>query len=208
MPFDLLALSGLSVLLGLLALILLLLAIPIDVNFRVRRIGAFNGNIAIRWLFGLVRFDIRLPDDTNRPARPESEAPAAKVRVKHGRGSARLNVLALLRQAEFRRRLARFAKDLVRAGHLRQLQLQMRLGLGDPADTGCLWALIGPLNAAAHNLRNAQVHIEPEFIDPVFEFQTSGRLLIVPLQLLILTIGLALSPSTMRAWRALNGSRD
>ena len=79
----------------------------------------------------------------------------------------------------------------------------MRLGLGDPADTGRLWALVGPLNAAANNLRNAQVQIEPEFMDPLFEFRFDGRLLVVPLQLVALAIGFALSPASLRAWRTL-----
>ncbi len=79
----------------------------------------------------------------------------------------------------------------------------MRLGLGDPADTGRLWAFLGPLNAAAQNLRNAEVRIEPEFVDPTFEFEINGRVRLVPLQFLALATAFALSPPSIRAWRTL-----
>lgn len=175
-----------------LGLPLLLLAVPIGVAFRVEGIEAFNGHIAIRWMFGLVRFKFRMPG-------------AAKVRVKPGKRNGRPRVLALLRQAAFRRRAYRLVADLARAAHLRQLHLRLRLGLGDPADTGRLWAVLGPLNAVAQNLRNADVQIEAEYMEPVFEFQADGRLLLIPLQLLILAIGFALSPASIRAWRTLKG---
>lgn len=183
-------------------LLVLLHAVPIDVSFQFEGIEAFKGRITIRWLFGLVRFRILLP----AAAKPPSEPDAAWARVKPGERGARDNMLAVLRQAAFRRRVYRLVKDLVRAAHLQQLRLRMRLGLGDPADTGCLWAFVGPLNALAQNLRNAEVQIEPEFMDPVFEFQAHGRVLLVPLQFLGLVIAFALSPPSIRAWRTLKGS--
>jgi len=184
-----------------LGLPVLLLALPIDVAFRVEGIETFNGQIAICWMFGLVRFRVRIPGVSKSPRAPK----ATKVRVKPEKRSGRLNVLAPLRQAAFRRRVYRLAADLVGAAHLRRLYLRMRLGLGDPADTGRLWALVGPLNAVAQNLRDADVQIEAEYLDPVFEFQARGRLLLVPLQFLILAIGFALSPASIRAWRTMKG---
>lgn len=183
----------------------LLLAVPVEMVFRFEGIEAFNGQITLRWLFGLVRFRIRIPGVSHAPAEPKT-APAAKVRVKPEKRSHRPDVLAVLRQAAFRRRVFRFAADLVRAAHLRRLRLRLRLGLGDPADTGRLWAFVGPLNAVAQKLQHAQVQIEPEFMDPVFEFQAHGRLLLIPLQVVILAISFALAPASIRAWRTLQGS--
>lgn len=59
--------------------------------------------------------------------------------------------------------------------------------------------------AVAQNLRNADVKIEAVYLDPVFEFQARGRLLLVPMQFLILAIGVALSPASIRAWRTMKG---
>ncbi len=185
-------------------LVLLLIA-PVDVAFRLEGVEAFSGQISIGWLFGLARFRIQVPSARKLP-RPETALEAAKARGKSEKRTRRANVLAVLRQAAFRRRVYRLVKDLLGGVRLRQLRLRMRLGLGDPADTGRLWAFVGPINAVAGSLRNAEVHIEPEFVDPVFEFQADGRLLLIPLQLLVLAIGFALSPASIRAWRTLKGT--
>lgn len=197
------ALLVITVLLGLLVL---LLAVPIDVAFRFESIEAFNGQITIRWLFGLVRFRIRVPG-TAKAKRPEPKRELkAKVQRKPAARGGHHNVPAVLRQAAFRRRAYRFLKDVIRAAHARQLYLRVRLGLGDPADTGRMWAFVGPLNALAQNLRNAEVRIEPEFTDPVFEFETHGRFRLIPLQFIALTVAFALSPPAIRAWRTLRAS--
>lgn len=79
----------------------------------------------------------------------------------------------------------------------------MRLGPGDPAGAGWLRVLVGPLSVAAQSLRNAQVQIEPEFMDEAFELRADGRLLLIPRQFLAPAIGFALSPASIRAWRSL-----
>jgi hypothetical protein len=113
----------------------------------------------------------------------------------------RIDFVTVLRQAEFRQRAYRFFIDLIHASHPRRLRLLMRLGLGDPADTGRLWALVGPLSAAAQNLPGAHVRIEPEFMDSVLEVRADGQLRLVPLQLICLAIAFVLSPPAIRAWR-------
>jgi len=193
-----------AVLLGLLAL----LAVPLEVVFRCRGIEAVEAQVAMRWLFGLVRFRFRVPDRAKHHRRPTpvEEGPECK-RAQGGEKGRRANLLAVIRQQDFRRRAYRLARDLLRATRLRQLGLRLRLGLGDPAETGRLWAVVGPLNAMAQNLRNADVRIEPEFVDPVLEFDAHGRILLVPLQLLTLLIAFALSPAAIRAWRVLRTDR-
>ncbi len=188
-----------STVLAVVAILLALLAVPFELAFRLERVEAFSGQITLRWLFGLVRFRIPIPG-VERPA----EAPAAKPRKPAPRG-ARPNAIAVFRQPAFRRRVWRLVTDVIRAAHLRELHLRMRLGLGDPADTGWLWALVGPLSVAAQSLRDAQVQIEPEFEDEAFELHADGRLLLIPLQFLALAIGFALSPASIRAWRSLRG---
>jgi hypothetical protein len=189
---------------GLLGLVLLLLAVPVDVEFRLEGIEPFTGEVGVGWLFGLVRFRIPAPRVGKPTPRPEAKPKAARARARPKARGRHRNVLAALRQAAFRRRVYRLVRDLVRAVHLHRLRLFMRLGLGDPADTGRLWAVVGPLNAVAQ-LCNAELRIEPEFVDPVLEFQADGRLLLVPLRFLILAIAFALSPPTIRAWRTLKG---
>jgi hypothetical protein len=113
----------------------------------------------------------------------------------------------VLGQSGFRRRVRRLVGDLVRVIHVGRIRLRMRLGLGDPADTGRLWAVVGPLSALSQALSNADVRIEPEFVEPVLEFRARGRLRVIPLQVLAVAVPFALSPASIRAWRALRSER-
>ena len=188
---------------GVLLAIAALLAVPLCVAFRLEGLEPFTGRLTVRWLFGLVRVRVRIPRAraaaAGRAPGPKRAPRRAGRRRRVGPGK----VVAVLRQGAFRRRLRRLAAELVRAAHLTGLRLRMRLGLGDPADTGRLWAVIGPLSAAAHALRDADVRVEPEFVDPVLEFDARGRMTVVPLQVLGLAVRFALSPASIRAWRTL-----
>jgi hypothetical protein len=189
------------------ALPVLLLAVPVDVAFRFQGVGSIRGQVAIRGLFGLLRFRIQVPHRTKaQHGRSGIGSQSKKVRTRHSQSDRRAKALAVLRQAAFRRRVLRLIEELLGAAQLRQLGLWMRVGLGDPADTGRLWALVGPLNAVAHNLPAAEIRIEPEFVESAFEYEAEGRLLVVPLRILAAAAAFALSPSSIRAWRTLRRS--
>ena len=83
------------------------------------------------------------------------------------------------------------------------LRLRARVGLGDPADTGQLWAIVGPISGML--AVSDEVVIEPDFVDAVFEFDGSGRLSLVPLHVIATLIGLLFSPAV---WRGVRASRN
>jgi hypothetical protein len=182
-----------------------LLAVPVELAFRVAGPEAASGSLAVGWLFGLLQHTVRFPRPERR--RPRRKRPR-RPRERDGKraGGAR-RTLEVLRQAPFRRRALRLARDLLRALRPRDLRLRLRLGLGDPADTGRLWGVLGPLAAVAGATPRAEVVLEPEFLEPVLEVEASGRVRVVPLQLLALAAAFALSPSTVRAIGTLRGGR-
>lgn len=199
-------LTGIAILSGLLVL---LLAIPIDLAFKINRIQQISGHVSIRWLFGLVGFRINIPDTAKTGKTTTSNH--LKNRKSHKIKSSavkkqQLNAprfFSALKQSAFRRRFIRFIKDLLRAAHTHELFFCFRIGLGDPADTGQLWALLGPVAAIAANIRSAVVRIEPEFINPAFEMQSHGKFRLIPIQFIALVIAFALSPPSIRVWRSL-----
>ncbi len=73
--------------------------------------------------------------------------------------------------------------------------MRIRIGLGDPADTGQLWSIVGPVAGILANSKEVVLEIEPEFFDATFELDGSGNIGIVPLQLIYLIFGVLLSPS-------------
>jgi len=178
-----------------LSVLVALTAIPITVQFSVSWAQRLRQDIRLQWAFGLVQ--MRLP-------RVESGKRVAKKKTKKatGRSSGNAgNFLRVLQQPGFRRRIVRFAHDLWHAVRKENVGLRIRLGLGDPAETGQLWALFGPLAGMLGALRDASVVIEPEFLDPTFELDGSGTIRIIPLQFILLAFSLLFSPAIWRAVR-------
>ena len=174
-----------------------LLAVPVTLSYRLNWQRKLEGEANLRWLFGLVR--VRLaPPRAGRSADGEKrseESTEPKPKRK------KLRPLAALRQKAFRGRVLRFVRDLWRALRKRDLSLRIRVGLGDPAETGQLWALLGPLSALLANIEDTSIELEAEFVDAVFEVDSRGNLSVIPLQLLYLVLGLLCSPPFWRGMR-------
>jgi hypothetical protein len=185
----------------LLLLLVVLLAIPVELKFDLRRWeGERKSSVALVWLFGAVR----LPLSSKKRSKPEQ--PRKVEKAKEGRSCAGAGrMLAMLQTEGFPGRVLTLARDLLRRIRIRVLSLDARLGLDDPADTGQLWGVVGPLAAMLPSSRAIQVSIQPDFAAEVFEYQGRGHISIVPIQMLVLFLVFALSPVTLRALRAGKG---
>jgi hypothetical protein len=176
----------------LLLVFIALLAIPVTLTYQVSWRRAFEGSMTLQWLFGIVR--IQLPSIEAKTSNLETEEITQKKSKKKPAGK-KSNPVAAIRQRSFRQRVYKFIRDFWHATHKQNLILRIRIGLGDPAGTGQLWAIVGPVSGMLATIQEASIEIEPEFIEPVFELDSSGNIRIIPLQMLYLTIGLLLSPS-------------
>lgn len=188
----------------LLAILIVLLILPITVVFRIDRFKEIRGHVIFQWFFGLLRFRIGIPG----AARVEQQYKRKlKGKTRKRKQFANVhNVIALLKQSAFRRRVIRFIKGVLRATHARDLYLRLRIGLGDPADTGRLWGLLGPIAGIATTLHSTEVRIEPEFMAPVLEIESHGEFRLIPLQFIVLATAFVVSPTTIHAWRTLRRS--
>lgn len=179
-----------------LSLIVILLAMPVTLTYRLSWTQTLSADVRLDWAFGLVRADLS-PDQT----KPETDKPgsarkkAGKSRRSKGR---KPNVLAAIRYPAFRRRIHRFVSDVWHAIHKKNVELLVRIGLGDPADTGQLWALLGPLSATLSRARDIRFAVEPDFLDATLDVDSSGTVRIVPLELVFITSGLLFSPPIWR----------
>lgn len=188
-----------------LAGLLILLAVPVELTFKIGHTKKTDGQVNVRWLFGLVRFYIDIPG-TAKPKKPKKKItryqskPVKEPRPHRGKSGSK-NILSLLKQPIFRRRLYRFLRELLRATHSHDLDFRLRIGLGDPADTGRLWAFLGPVAAMTANIHSATISITPEFTDQVFEINSQGNFRLIPLQFIVLTTEFVLSPHILRTWR-------
>jgi len=184
------------ILFALLASLLLLLAIPVDLAFSVQRQeGRQEGRGTLGWLFGLVRLPLGKPK-----MRAQAKPARLKIKRRHRkRGGGARRIMAMFRIEGFGWRLLRLARDLLRRIHIRELSLEIRLGLDDPADTGRLWSVVGPLAAMLALPSVTRVAIEPEFSTEALEVDGKGHIRIIPVQLLLVILLFVLSPTTLRA---------
>ncbi|MGA1791991.1 MAG: DUF2953 domain-containing protein [bacterium] len=175
--------------------LLILLSIPLDITFSIKRFESFQGRISIGLIFGII--PLPLP----RRAKKGISAPGTrKKREKLKRGLKNIGrVSAMLKSQGFWQRLMRFLKALCRAMRIHMLSLSVRLGLDDPADTGQLWAFIGPAASFLASSRFAQINIEPEFTSAAFSMDAHGVIRLIPLRFLFIITTFLLSPATLRA---------
>jgi hypothetical protein len=180
-----------------------LLAVPLTVVFSVCRIDGIEGSVRFHWLFGLVRFHIRIPQGGKVELRQKSRVKNKPKYRKQTRKVSTGGIATLLKQAGFRLHIYKLVRSMLSAIDGQNLFLLLRIGLGDPADTGRLWAIIGPMSGMLQNLHSIELHIEPEFSDPIFEVQSHGKFRLVPIHIIALMIVFMLSPVTLRAWHTL-----
>lgn len=185
-----------------LLLIIAILAIPVTLTFKLSWEEAFKSDTKLLWAFGLVR--VRIPTDKTRTTSSQDQKAGQKRRKPEHTPGRKRNVFAAIRQASFRRRLIRFMRELWRAVHKEDLTLRLRLGLGDPADTGQLWAIVGPMAGVLANVPEASIAIEPEFLDATLELDSSGSIRLIPLQMIFLAGALLLSPAV---WQGISQMR-
>ena len=180
-----------------LSLVVVLLAVPVTLTYQLSWRQTISADLRLIWAFGLVRADISPDQEKSKSDKPEDAHP------KPGRrggapGKKNTDFLAAIRQPSFRRRILRFISDVWRAIHKKNVQLLVRMGLGDPADTGQLWGVFGPLSGMLARVRDIRITIVPDFLDSTFEVDSSGTIRVIPLQFVILALGLLLSPSIWR----------
>lgn len=182
-----------------LLLLIALLAIPVTLKFRISWKHVFEHDIKLQWGFGLVR--LRIPPLQPKPPSLGGDALGQGIGPLKRSSSKKDHFFAVVRRKELRRRLIRFIRDLWHAVQTKNLNLHIRVGLGDPADTGQLWAIVGPVAGMLANVQEASVIIEPEFLDATFELNSSGSIRIVPLQMVCLAVALLLSPAIWQGIR-------
>lgn len=176
-----------------------LLAIPVTLDIRLAWDDRLLDDVTLRWAFGLVRVPIR--SRRGKPSEADTIKPEKPAKRRGRTKRKRINVIRILQQKASRRRLFRFLKDLWNAVAKHDVSLRLRLGLGDPADTGLLWSVVGPLSGYLTTLEDASIHIEPDFFETALEFEGSGRLRLVPLHVIALVTGLLLSPAIHKSFR-------
>jgi hypothetical protein len=183
-------------------LIFLLLIIPVEIYFEFNNSGNSDRNIYLTILFGLFRFKIYTKNV------PETKITKAK---KSGGKSSRSDVYKyskLLRNSKLLDKIYCSIRSFLYSLKPSINYFYLRLGLTDPADTGLLWGIMGPISGILYGLTDKDLVIEPDFLETAFELQTEGKITIIPLEIIFISLGFLLSPTVIKTyWFDLRGAR-
>lgn len=182
---------------ALLALLLGLLAVPLQIAFSAAMDlpqRPLTRSLRFRWGFGLI--------DVAPAGRRAPTAVAGRPRPTR-RQPARVATKSLLRRPAFWRHLASLLRRLLRRLRVLRLRLDATVGLDDPADTGILWGATVPALVTLLP-SHAGVAIRPHFAGPACAFDAEGEVRLIPLLLLGVLLRFAVAPTTWRIlWSAL-----
>jgi hypothetical protein len=192
---------------GLLALLILSLAIPVNLVYALRKERGWRGRIIVYWLFGLLHVSFR-PGRKPKGPRRERRRIARRRIAKAGKGLVRRrrDLRAALRTPGMVPRLIRLLRDLLRSSRPRRFRAEVVIGLEDPADTGRLWGMLAPLRflfgkRGLGKASNISIEITPDFSGPRFQAYSCASVRLVPLKMIALLLGFVFSAPVLRAAR-------
>lgn len=174
--------------------LLALLAVPLRIALVADPRAPAPIQVHASWLFGLVRGPLRT--DATRASKTQKRAKRAKATKRRpmsvGQG------IRLLRAIGGLERIRQLLRDLVASLHPNVDWLRIELGLGDPAETGQAWAVLGPVSAWLLFRYDGVVSVQPNFMDAAFAVEGRADFLVVPLQTLAIVVSYVASPRTLR----------
>jgi len=177
---------------GLVGLIILVLCVPLDAALSMDASGRPKFRLRLVWLFGLISKEVSR----------EKKKPEEKLKKKRAPDFS--TILKILRTKGLPRRITTLVRDVLGQFKIRELALNCRLGLDDPADTGLLFALIGSTTSFLSLPSQYQIRVQPSFYDEtVFEGHLHGVLRLRPIKLVGPFMRLVFSLAALRVVKIL-----
>jgi len=187
---------------GLLALFIFLLWVPLDFVLNAEVYERPKVRLKFSWLFGFINREI-----PGRKRQPVERKPAAAGRKKRRRG----NMGTLIKVLSIRglpRRIKILVKEVLSCFRFRDIVADFRVGLGEPADTGLLFAFLGPANVFLGSSHMHHINLEPSFGDDVvFEGCSRGEVRLRPIRLVPPVLKFVFSLPTVKAGWAILADR-
>jgi hypothetical protein len=189
------------------ALTIVLLAVPVNLVYALRKDEVWRGRLIIYWMFGLLRASIR-PGRRKAARSSKRRRKRSEMIVSGTKGAVRRrrDVLAILRTPGLLRGLFHLLRDLLRSLRPRRLRVELVIGLEDPADTGRLAGVLAPLRLlfgkrTLGKESNVSIAVTPDFSGPRLQGYSCASVQFVPLKLIALVIGFLFSAPVFRALR-------
>ena len=138
--------------------------------------------------------------------REKKEAVEGKPKRKRRRISAKA-VFDILRTKGLLKQFMRLLKDIFGCFKIGNLAVNFRVGLDNPADTGLLFAIIGPAAHFMNSYLPRKISLQPSFEEAVFKGYSYGMLRLQPIKLIPPFTRFVFSLATVRVLKKLVLSR-
>lgn len=182
------------------AFIVLVLCVPLDIEPRLDVYGRPKFRMRLAWLFGLVSKEV---GKGKKKPEEKKKVVTGKRKAKE-RGRRARTIFEILRTKGVLRQFKGLVRDILSRLKIRDLAVDFRVGLDNPADTGLLFALIGPATFLLDSSRVHQIRVEPSFEDEaVFEGYLYGVVRLWPVQLVVPFLRFVFSLATIRVVKIL-----
>ena len=164
---------------GLAGLIIFILCVPLDAVLNIDTSVRPKFRLRLEWLFGLVSKEVKRGEK-----KPEEKKKIAKEKPKKKRRKDFRTILRILRTKGLLKQLKDLVKDVLGQLKIRELMVNLKLGLDNPADTGFLFASIGVMTPFLGLHSQYQIRVQPSFEnEAVFEGYLHGVLRLWPIKL-------------------------
>ena len=181
--------------------VVLVLSVPIDLAFSVKKTDSFRSRARVSWLFGLVGKELTGEGKGPEGAKKKAEQPKeTKRRIPRF-------ALVFMKSGGLRRNLMKLLWRLLRAIKIREMNINVKVGLGDPADTGVLLALVNPVMFGLASSSPLNFNVEADFQEATFQGRGAGPIRIVPIRFVPPILMFLLSPSTIWGVKSLLRAR-
>jgi hypothetical protein len=185
---------------SLLVVLISILCVPVDAILNLDTSAERKFRLRLVCLFGLISPELgregREPK-TRRPGRPKRKR---RVGLR--------TIWRLLRTKGLLAKTKNLVRDVLSRIKIKEIAVNLRLGLDDPAATGLAFAVIGAARPFMKLPRQYELTIQPSFSDqPFFQGYLRGVLRLQPIRLVIPIGRFVFSPTMFRVLRVLASSR-
>jgi len=163
-----------SVLGGMVILMIIALSVPIDATFSIDTSTNPRFQAKMCWLYGLVKWKLGL-----------SQYRVGKENKKKRLGVSQRTLLKIVTTRGFMEKTVGLVWSIFRRIRLKELKIDLNVGLDNPADTGILFALVGPVLPLVNLPRQCHVNVEPSFQEATIDGKAILSFSIFPIALAV-----------------------
>ncbi len=185
---------------SLVVVLISILCVPVDAVLTLDTAAERKFRLRLAWLFGLIS-----PELGREKRKPKARQPR---RAKRKRGIGLRTIWRILRTKGLLTKTKNLVRDVLSRVKIKEIAVNLRLGLDDPADTGLVFAVIGAVRPFIKLPRQYELAIQPSFSgQPFFQGYLHGVLRLQPIRLVIPLGRFIFSPTMFRVLRVLVSSR-